>query len=342
MFAIPALGVLLPLESSKELRNFAFLTVSALFILLIGLRFEVGADWGNYIRYYDAYYGAKFSSISLAGDPGFLVLNWFSGKLGGGVYFVNIVCSALFMSAVIHFCRRQAVPWLAMLIAVPYLIIVVSMGYVRQGVAIGFELLALSALVDSRLRAFLFYVFCGLLFHKSAILILPFALLAQKVSRTVAILLFSFLSIILVLLLLSNSYQVLWAYYTSAALSSEGGAIRVWMNVPPAIILLLCRKKLTKEGIERRLWFWFAVISLFCVPLVGIASTAVDRVALFLIPIQIFLLSRLHCLFSDKFLRTLAVVAVVLSYATIQFVWLNFANQSSSWAPYQFAPFTAL
>ncbi len=52
-------------------------------------------------------------------------------------------------------------------------------------------------------------------------------------------------------------------------------------------------KKLGLKPGEQRLWLWMAVFALACVPLVIISSTAVDRVALYFIPLQLFLFTRL-------------------------------------------------
>ena len=69
-----------------------------------------------------------------------------------------------------------------------------------------------------------------------------------------------------------------------------------------------------------------------------VSSTAVDRVALYLIPLQLFVFARLPRLAATTKTRTLVVLGIVGYYASVQFVWLNFATDSAGWGPYQCMP----
>ena len=105
--------------------------------------------------------------------------------------------------------------------------------------------------------------------------------------------------------------------------------------------MLLYGKRLAADPQERRLWTWMALLALLCVPLVSLASTAVDRVALYLIPLQLYVFARLPLLAGHNVrMRTALVLAVVGYYAVVQYVWLNHATHARYWLPYQFAPFT--
>jgi len=75
-----------------------------------------------------------------------------------------------------------------------------------------------------------------------------------------------------------------------------------------------------------------ALLSLACIPLVSMASTAVDRMALYLIPFQLVAWSRLPALLAWKYERV--VFAIALFYATVLYVWITLGNFSSSWIPY--------
>jgi hypothetical protein len=70
-----------------------------------------------------------------------------------------------------------------------------------------------------------------------------------------------------------------------------------------------------------------------------LASTAVDRVALYLIPLQLFVFARLPDLARTTQTRTAVVVGIVFYYAAVQYVWLNYATHAQYWTPYQFMPF---
>ena len=72
--------------------------------------------------------------------------------------------------------------------------------------------------------------------------------------------------------------------------------------------------------------------------LVSPSSTAVDRVALYLLPLQLYVFARLPDLLGQGGKRRNWVLAVVGYYAVVLFVWLNFATHSKYWLPYQFYP----
>lgn len=342
MFALPALAVLSPWRGTPGLQRMAWAFFGVLFTLMIGFRYQVGADWEAYLRHYAVALGVPLSEAIGTSDPGYALLNWLSGLVGGQVYLVNLVCGAIVMAGVIGFSRRQPLPWLALLVAVPYMIMVVSMGYTRQGVALGFELLALVALMDGHVRRFVLLVAVGALFHKSALVLLPLALLASSRNRMWTLVWVGLTGLGLGVAILAEHYERLWQDFVVAQMVSEGGPIRVAMNALPAVLLLMFRKKLAPDENERRLWVWMAIFSLACIPLIGLASTAVDRVALYFMPIQLYVFSRIHRLFTGRLFKSVAVVSVILGYGLVQWVWLNHAGHAFAWLPYQFYPFINL
>ena len=336
MYLVPAWGVLLPgrLKASQAWLPWAMVFV--LFTLMMGLRHQVGGDWLNYLPLFRQTATMSFGEVMVRGDPGYYGVNWLVGRLGGDIYHVNLVCAAILMWGTVRFCRDQPNPWLALLAAVPYMLIVVGMGYTRQAVALGFALLGLAALGQGRIRSFVIWIAIGACFHKSAVLLLPIAALAASRNRFLTVSLVGLTTLLLYYLLLADASEALWENYVEAQYESQGGMIRVLMNVFPAVLLILFRKRLAPDLQERRLWLWIALFTLACLPLVGLASTAVDRVALYLIPIQLFVFSRIPRLASSVPVRTPLVLGVVGYYAAVQFVWLNFATHSGYWVPYKF------
>ena len=64
------------------------------------------------------------------------------------------------------------------------------------------------------------------------------------------------------------------------------------------------------------------------------ASTPVDRMSLYLIPLQLYVLSRLPFLFLDVVVRGSTIIAIVLLYGLVLWVWLNYADHAYYWVPY--------
>ena len=108
------------------------------------------------------------------------------------------------------------------------------------------------------------------------------------------------------------------------------------MNLVPAVLFLLLRKRLQFHPAEERIWFFVALASLF-MPLLMVvtpSSTVIDRLALYLIPMQIAVLPRLRYLFAGQ----MGKVLVVGYSALVLFVWLNFAAHAQYWVPYRLYP----
>jgi len=338
MYFVAASGVLSPSDLPKRQSVFAFAVVAATFLILIGFRHEVGGDWFTYLPHFDNDKIASISELLTTTDPAYHILDWAAAQLGYDIYAVNVVCAAILMIGTFIFCRGQPNSWLALLVAVPYMLIVVGMGYTRQSAALGFALMGLAALKNNRVVSFTILVALGTLFHKSGILLLPVSALAASKNRVLTAVLVLGTSILLYYLLLEDVAGRLWVNYVEREMESEGGATRVAMNAIPATLMLLFRRQLAPDTTERILWCWMAVLALICVPIVGLASTAVDRVALYLIPIQLFVFSRIPRLAVTSNGRTALVFGIVGYYGAVQYVWLNYASHAQYWLPYQFMP----
>lgn len=340
MFLVPAWAVLTPRRLPGRQALVAWWVVGAVFALMIGFRHEVGGDWFNYLRHFEITSHLRFAEIFGKGDPGHYLVNWLAARLGGSVYWVNLLYASVLMWGTVVFCRKQPWPWLALLVAVPYLLIVVGMGYSRQAMALGFALVGLAALGEHRIRAFVVCIALGALFHKSAVLLLPIAALSASRNRFVTAILVGATFVLLFYLLVAQEADAMWTNYVEYQMQSQGAKIRVLMNAMPAVAMLLWGRRLAPDPQERKLWTWIAVFALLCLPLVSFASTAVDRVALYLIPLQLFVFSRIPRLAGGSIrVRTLLVLGVIGYYAAAQFVWLNFAKHAEYWLPYRFAPF---
>tara|TARA_R100000353_G_scaffold19132_1_gene17734 strand:+ start:507 stop:1547 length:1041 start_codon:yes stop_codon:yes gene_type:complete len=338
LFLVPLVGVF----STKRFdsgRFYFFWAIAWVFVtLIVGLRHEVGADWYNYVRHFEGARSDTVYQILISSDQAYYLINFVFFKIGATVHMVNLFCAGLSMFGIIVFCRNQPLPWLAFLVAVPYFIIVVSMGYTRQATALGFVFLALSRLDRDDVKMFIVWTLVGALFHKSAVLMLPVAALASTRRPVWAAFWVGLFSLGASYFLLFDAADELWQNYVVDDYDSEGGLIRILMNAIPASLFLAFKNKLAFQDDDQRLWSWMSIFSLCCVPLVLISSAATDRVALYFIPVQIYVFARLPVIVSEPYLRALIVSSIVVYYFLVQLVWLNFASHSYAWLPYQMYP----
>lgn len=323
----------------------AWIAVGIVLTLLIGFRYEVGGDWFNYFRNLDDVAGAMLDEVMLMSDPGYQFFSWLSLEMDWDIFGVNLMAGAIFAIGLVIFCRNLPRPWLALAVAVPYLVIVVAMGYSRQGVALGVAMLGLVALGKKGIGWFVFWVLLAATFHKTAVLLLPLAALAAAHNRFVA-LAWGVGSLALgYWLFLEDSVEVLYVNYVEAEYQSSGAMIRLAMNLVPAAMLFVWRKKFNFTDAELRLWFLFALISLglFGIFLVSPSSTAVDRIALYMLPLQLVVFAHAPDAIGEESDAdvSIPVLGVVAYYALVQFVWLNFADNAFAWLPYRFYPLEA-
>ena len=322
--------------------------------VIIGLRYRVGGDWDNYLRHFVQIGAGSFWDALSQTDPLYGFISWLSSELGVGIFGVNLVCAAIFAVGLTSFCKRLPRPWLGFAVAIPYLVIVVAMGYTRQGAAIGLAMIGLLALNRGSIGKFVFAVGIAAMAHKSAVLLLPVAALSSSRNKFWTIAWSGATGAVMFYFLLSKDVDSLYANYIVAEFQSQGALVRLGLNLIPAVIFIFYNKNMYMRGNERRLWKVLSYLSLgmFILFFITPASTALDRVALYLIPLQLVVFSNLpdairlrhqqhfqqastHARLSHREGDAYAVtLGIVLSYGAVLFVWLNFGNYSSYWIPY--------
>lgn len=306
--------------------------------VLVGFRYQVGADWRTYELLFSY---ARLSSLERVlglGDPGYQFLNWAIQSMGLRLWAVNLVCGVIFGWGLFRLCRSQPSPFTAMLVAVPYLVIVVAMGYTRQSVAIGILMVGLASLSrNGSLLRFAAYVAVAALFHKTAVVAFPLAALTGRRSPLINLLLVGSIGFFMYDFFLEDSLATFVKNYVKAEYSSQGALIRVLMNLVPAVLALTMGSRLGFSDTERKLWrnFGLASFALLALVLVSPSTTAVDRVALYILPIQVAVLSRVPGGLMNELTGKLVVIGYSLA---VQFVWLNFAAHADYWVPYRFFP----
>jgi hypothetical protein len=307
------------------------------YIFFVGLRHEVGSDWFNYLDMFEkSFPGMDYGDIMLNNDPGFWAIMVWTYHIGEDIHLVNFIAAIVFISGLVIFLRRLTNPWLGLTIAMAYTILTLGMGYVRQGMALGMVFWAITALMDRKFVKFFILVAIGATFHKSAVVMLGFGLFQGGKGKYMKILAGAFMAIgVYFAFLAGQEDHLVSLYINNEAMQSSGAYVRVLMNVIPAGIFFLYRKKwkrLWPEGYT--LWMLMALGSLGAFGLVWMFSTAVDRISLYFIPLQIIVMTNLPVLLRGETSPKFMTLAVILFYFTVYMVWLNFASYAPYWLPY--------
>tara|TARA_B100000212_G_C27229540_1_gene470984 strand:- start:58 stop:738 length:681 start_codon:yes stop_codon:yes gene_type:complete len=218
---------------------------------------------------------------------------------------------------------------------------VVSMGYTRQSVAIGISLLAIAILEKGQFYKSVLLIILGSTFHRSGLFYLfaPFLYTLQSgrfnnfIKFLITIpLVFYFIDVFVL-----SKFELFQLSYLDQNMSSSGAFIRVFLLIIPSIIYLLNLKKFKSSDIYKKIFSVMAFTSflaLFAL-VANFSSTAVDRLALNLLPIQIVIASYVPNTGIFKISKFPWKIFIILIAFSVISVWLIYAVHSFCWIPYK-------
>ena len=305
---------------------------------IVGFRFQVGGDWGAYMQTYEAASRTSPWDLLTIKGPAYQLINWVSYQLGLGIYGVNLVCGFIFAFGLMAFCKTLPRPWLALAVSTPYLITVVAMGYTRQSVAIGIIMLASTFLYRNKVVHFAILILAAATFHKPAILLLGFLIFTLRGTLAFLTVPAAILLIATFFFTMSDYFLLTYKNYVISEYHSSGAVMRTAMTALPATLFLFFRNRFGMKKSASRFWWAMslAAITLFVLALISPATTAIDRIALYFLPIQMLVASYLPDILhltpqSKRIMKGL----VVSGYAGVYLIWLAFADHAYLWVPYQ-------
>jgi hypothetical protein len=323
---------------NKRWNRVAWPAAWLVFVLFIGLRHQIGGDWGNYVRKTDLMGRLPLEEAIWVQDPLFSLLSRISFDLGFGVYGTNLVGAGIFCIGLFSYCARQSNRWLALVASIPFLIVASVMAAPRQGIAIGIVFFVLARWQEFSVPKRAVGIVIAGLFHASAFILLLLTIVDLKIS----IVRKGVLSVLILagsLWLMSQTDTGLVQYadlYVLNQTSDAPGALsHLLLNLAPAVAILL-----TSRWWEKRIQDW-AVIRSLCflafvmVLLVPYFSQAVSRMSLYLFPVSITFLAWLPQMSSDLSGRALLKLMSVSSMGAVLVFWLSYSNQSEFYRPYQ-------
>lgn len=338
IFVTLAAGAMLNQNQAVVRARYLFLLVAALpIILMIGLRWKIGPDWASYLDQFNYTKLYSLDQVLTHNDPGYFTLNWAVHQFQGPFWVLNFICGTVFVAGLAVFCRRQANPWLACLVAFPYLVVVVAMSGNRQSLALGFLFFALNAFERRQLSRFLLFAVIAALFHGSVMLIVPLCLLSYSrngLQRSLLLL----AAALLAYYFFQDVFSVYARRYSSEKIQSTGVAYRLAMNGLSAVLFLFFQRRFGFDDHERSLWRNISILTLALGAFVVVvpSSTAVDRFLLYLFPLQFVVLSRIPSVLSHSRQSAGQLTILVIAYAgVVQIVFLQFGTFASYYLPYR-------
>lgn len=334
--------------NNKKIVKFHFSDYWALVfftIIVISFRTETGGDWDNYYRNFKII--GEFSQNKILAEAGkniteisqtylFWTLYQFSPNYGYYIYHSIAVFFGLF--ALYLFAKEQPYFWLTITISIPFFLIIMIMGYTRQGIALSFILIGLYYLKRFKVKNFTILTLIAATFHTSAIvmtlLAIPYIFHKNFKYKTLlmsAIFIIAMLGISLIQDYLDEKTKT----YITSGMVSAGAMPRILINVLAASFLFYFRDRWQQVFGDFQLWRIYALAAFATLPaLLMLPSTSVDRLALYLIPLQLAVWPRIIYLAKPAH-RDLLALGILGGYGLTLHVWLNYANNVYMWLPFK-------
>lgn len=334
---IAALG-----ESSKySTPRQSTLGLKLFFIVLtvfVGFRYEVGPDWGPYLGLYEWVSTQKFSDSLGKSEPAYVLINFISGRIGGGVVLVNLICAIFANAALYLFCRSQARPWLAAFILTTSFVFVQVMGVTRQGVAVSIFFLAVDRLAKGRSYQYVGLVILAATFHVSALAVLPLLFAVGRYGFFLKFLFFTTSALVIGYYIAVDMSAELQRIYIDRELGSSGIYSRFVFHIFAAFAFFLLRERMMLTEAERNIYKYLslAAVFLFALAFVSPSTTVVDRIAFYLIPLQVAVLSQLPNLLSasNRFYAS-GLIFVLFLYSASFAVYFSLGTHAEDFLPYR-------
>ena len=321
------------MEIPKKDLDTSLLVLGIIYILFVGLRYEVGSDRWAYSDMYDGIASLSFKDALEYTEPGFATINWLLAQMDAGVYSVNFIVSVIFVSGLIRFAKTTPLPFLALISVTPYLVIAIGLSATRQSAAIGLVFHLMASWRQGLVFKFSFSTLATL-FHNSGVMSFVFVMQSIKMPAWVKALLFIGSAAVLYPVLSSTDKAAQYQHtYLEENIVSSGALMHALLNgIPAAIYLAFWRKWKARFG-DSDLLPMLAVLSILSVFGVSVSSTGVDRLALYLSPIQMIVYGSLPLFFGRQYKSMLTSVIIAI-HLLIMFWWLNYANTAAGFVPY--------
>ena len=328
-------------KCSKALENTIYFIFVIYLIIIVGFRFEMGLDWGNYIKeFYDRNFifenqdtlSTFFKNLFLGQisnnrniEPLYLQSLHLSNFLFGNIIFFNALNALLAIGCLCFFCFQQKNKWFGMVIAVSF-IIFYGMDIVRQFTALGFIFLMIFNLSKKNYRYSFIFWFISFCFHISSIIFITlyFYVRLSEFEYKYKVYFWIFLCLIvsvLIFLQIENISSIFINTYQPYV--NKGLIFRLIIYTFPLLIFLYFKKEFTNSKYIKILnWYSAFIIILIFSLIYGIHSTIIDRFVVFLMPYQIIVYTHFIGIFNLKKINNFCKLCISFFYLVFALNWL--------------------
>lgn len=338
LLSIPSL---LALQGQKRSTAIGITFVSAIFVLFIGFRYQVGPDWLPY-KYVHMFIGTKeLHEVLSQRDPLSFLVIWISQTIGQNMTISNISAAMILMFGASTLAMRTPNPWLAMVAATPYLIIVFGMSGIRQAMAVGVILFVVSRWNNWSVTGRTAGVLVASLFHTSALAFGLFVLAGSKTKLFVKIpAALVLLTVVYFLSQNSEAYLDAFRVYDDRyledpdAILSAGSLFHILLIIIPSALAFIYQDKIKHLVLNNKLLTYGIFYSVFLLALNFLSSTVASRLSLYFYFVPMMVYPALSFTFGAANRNTVTLVFLVFHFLVL-ITWMMYANVAFAYLPYQ-------
>lgn len=338
MMMLPCWGAII---FRKRLNKPLYLLVALLFILFIGLRYQVGADWQGYELIHRFMEFEDFDEVLTRREPLAYALFWVSQNNGYEMYLTNLVAAAILVSGVYAFALRTLNPWLAVVSATPYLVIAFGMTGIRQAMGVGVILLVLSKWEKIGLLIRGIGVLVASLFHSSALVAGFLVIYGLRIKGWMKVVGGSFLGVIIYYFTTAvdryaeaiEDYQDRYIEEPEAIFSA-GSLFHIGLIFAPSLLAILVRHRIKPCVPFYDLLILGSIAGISLVPLNIVSTTMASRLSLYFYFVPMMVYPAITEAFGSKNIGVMKILIVGFNFAVLV-TWLLFGNNAFAHFPYR-------
>lgn len=306
----------------------------------MGARNTVGCDWWGYLHRFqiialDQPISAVFADFD---EPGFWYLMKFVRDNGLHYMWLNFIASAIMVVCFVVFCRAHRNSLLILALLFPVVIVQLAMSGIRQGLAVGFLMVATVAWMRGYRIWTGVWLLCGSMFHASVIMFLPLVPLAgRKVTTKWLFGAAAVLSPLVVFLMGDRVETYSDRYLDNSEITSNGALIRYTLLLFPAVFYLKYKEELKKAFPESfELMRVTTALTFSLIPVAIFSSILLHRVIYYVMPLSILTFAALAHVAFPKLNRTFVLSLPIFVYGFYTTTWfLTSSHALSCYIPYQ-------
>ena len=323
--------------SDRNSRIYLFLVFTFL-LWFMGARYYVGCDFGGYFHRF-LYTPADWSFseiITHLDEPGFWLLTSHIKAQELSYMWLNVFASFLILCCFWIFLRAHRDRAMILALLFPVIILQLSMSGIRQGLAVGFLMVASVAWMRGKRLWTAAWILIGAQFHASVLMFLPIVLVAGKSVSTPRLIAAAAILGPVAVFLMSDRLETYADRYLDSDITSGGALIRYTLIMIPALFFVKYRRRLAEVYPE---YYEFlklvAVFSWSLLPVAVFSSILLHRVNYYIMPFSIVLFVYLSRVAYQGTSRTLVRALPGVTYGLYSTMWfLTSSHADRCYLPY--------